>query len=117
MSSRHWQGTFHGVTYRTLWGRPQNVTLGHPQDVGRGRPLALHRGPYGEVRRTSSWHVLRRSSGRNYAEWRTSLMAASGFLESSNYFWCFNLCPKLFLIIDSFLSFCHTVIDKVSWVI
>ena len=44
-------------------------------------------------------------------------MAASGFLESSNYFFCFNLCPKLFLIIDSFLSFCHTVIDKVSWVI
>ena len=51
-----------GVTYRTAWGRSQDVTLRRPQDiifhcrkdVGRGRPLALLRGPYGDVYRTSS---------------------------------------------------------------
>ena len=63
----------HGVTYRTVWGRPEDVTLGHPQDfifqctkdTARGRPLALHRGSYGEVYRTSFEEV---SHGCNFAE-------------------------------------------------
>ena len=49
-----------GVIYKTVWERPQDVTLRHPQgvifqrpkDVGRGPALALHRGPYTNVLRT-----------------------------------------------------------------
>ena len=75
-SSRRQQGTSLGVTYRTLWGRPQDATLGGPQgvilqrlkDVRRGFPLVLHRGPYGKVDRTSFGDVLRTSSGCNFAE-------------------------------------------------
>ena len=68
-SSQRLQETSHGVTYKTVWGRPQDVTLGRPQDVifqfliddgrgrpkdvGRGLPLALLRGPYEDVHRTS----------------------------------------------------------------
>ena len=84
-SSRSRQGISFGVTYSTLWGRPQDVILGRPQDVlfqrpknvgrgrpldvGRWRPLALHRRPYGDVHRTSFGDVLKTSSGRNFAEW------------------------------------------------
>ena len=67
--------TCYDVTYRTVWERPQAVTLGRPQvfifqrpkDVGtslgvtRRHPLVLHRGPYGDVHRTSL--------GGNFAEW------------------------------------------------
>ena len=81
--------TSHGVTYRTVWGRPQDVTLGRPhgvifkrpkdvsrgrpQDVRRGHPLELHRGPYGDVHRTSFRDVSRTSLGRKFAEWVISL--------------------------------------------
>ena len=83
-SSRRQYGTSHGVTYRPVWGRPQDVTLGRPldvifqrpkdvgrgclQDVGRDVPLALHRRPYGDVHTTSFRVVLRTVLGRNFAE-------------------------------------------------
>ena len=86
-SLRRRQGTPHGVAYRTVRGRPKDVTLGcpqdvifqrakevgrgRPQDVARGRPLQLHRGPYGEV--------LRKSLGGNFAEWEV-LMLGLDFL-------------------------------------
>ena len=46
------RGASLGVTYRTIWKRPQNVTLGRlqdvifqrPEDVGRGRPQDVGRG-------------------------------------------------------------------------
>ena len=75
--------TSHGVTYRTVWERLQDVTLGRPQevifqplkDVSRGRPqdvsrghlLTLHRGPNVDVHRTPL-DVLMASSGRNFAK-------------------------------------------------
>ena len=34
-----------GVTYRAIWGHPQDVCRRHPRDVGRGHSLALHTGP------------------------------------------------------------------------
>ena len=70
------QGTSLGVTYRILWGGPQDFTLGRPkdvifqrpkdggrgrsQDVSRKRPLALHRARYG----TFIERLLGTSSGR-----------------------------------------------------
>ena len=45
------------VTWRTLWGNPQDIIFQRPKDVGRRPPMALHRGPYGG-------HLLGTSSGR-----------------------------------------------------
>ena len=49
-SSKRRQEMSHGVTYRKVWARPQDVIFqrpkvvvtGRPQDVGRGRPQALY---------------------------------------------------------------------------
>ena len=76
--------TSHDVSYRIVWGRPQEVTLGRrqdvifqrpndvgrrrPQEVGRRPPLVLRREPYGNVHRTSFRDVLRKSSGCNFVK-------------------------------------------------
>ena len=67
----------HVVTYRTVWGRPQNVTLGRPEDVdrgptqnvNRGHPLALYKEPYGDVHRKSFGDIFRTSLRSNFTEW------------------------------------------------
>ena len=53
--------------------RLQDVIFQRPKIVGRGCPLALHRRPYGDVHKTSLGEVLRTSSGRNFAEWVTTI--------------------------------------------
>ena len=67
-------GDFFGVTCRTIWERPLEITFGSlqdivfqrpedvgtecPQDVGRGVPLVLDRGPYGDVHRRCFLDVI-----------------------------------------------------------
>ena len=58
MSSRRRQGTSHDVTYRTVWRRPQDVTLGVLRKLYSNvlRTLVediLNRGSYGDTHRTS----------------------------------------------------------------
>ena len=101
MSQGRRQETSFGVTYSTIWVRPQEVGIGrswdvgrerpwryiedrigaplevtfsHPQDVSSGRLLALHRRSYGDVHKTSFASFLRTSSGRNFAEWDQLLL-------------------------------------------
>ena len=63
-----------GVTYRAIWGRPQDDTLGRlqnvifqrpeyvsrgrSQDISRGHLLVLHGGPYGDVNKATFGDVL-----------------------------------------------------------
>ena len=73
-----------------IFQRPKDVGRGRPQEVGRGRPLVLHRGPYGDI--------IRRSSGRNFAERVVSLIF-SKIVKHLILFVCSN---QLLLIYNDF---------------
>ena len=79
----------HGVTYRTVWGRNQDITLGLPQEVIFHRPTDVGRGSPQNVEVDVPWRyiedhmgtsmgrLLGTSSGRHW-----DLILPSGLFQS-----------------------------------